>query len=163
LLDEPFAGINPCSEPQSSTICTRFCAKGTPFSYRSRDCASSCPECDLVYVLAEGLLISSGDTQTVRNDAKCLKPISVLSTASNPQGRKKVRTSFSRQPPPPRCPCEFAHGAESVRIAWRFRKPAIFGPTRRPLIFRGLDLWREQGPMRPRRTGPAGRDRIRVY
>ena len=30
-------------------------------------------ECDLVYVLAEGRLIASGDTQTVRNDAKVLQ------------------------------------------------------------------------------------------
>jgi ABC-type branched-subunit amino acid transport system ATPase component len=30
-------------------------------------------ECDLVYVLAAGRLIASGDTQTVRNDARVLE------------------------------------------------------------------------------------------
>jgi ABC-type branched-subunit amino acid transport system ATPase component len=30
-------------------------------------------ECDLVYVLAEGQLIASGDPQSVRNDARVLQ------------------------------------------------------------------------------------------
>jgi branched-chain amino acid transport system ATP-binding protein len=73
LLDEPFAGINPRLQNRIVEHLHALCAKGISVFFIDHEMRIVLTECDLVYVLAEGRLISRGDTQTVRNDAKVLE------------------------------------------------------------------------------------------
>jgi ABC-type branched-subunit amino acid transport system ATPase component len=73
LLDEPFAGINPRLQNRIVEHLRTLCARGITVFFIDHEMRIVLTECDLVYVLAEGRLISSGDTQTVRNDAKVLE------------------------------------------------------------------------------------------
>ena len=73
LLDEPFAGINPRLQNRIVEHLHALCAKGITVFFIDHEMRIVLTECDLVYVLAEGRLISRGDTQTVRNDAKVLE------------------------------------------------------------------------------------------
>jgi ABC-type branched-subunit amino acid transport system ATPase component len=73
LLDEPFAGINPRLQNRIVEHLKALCAKGITVFFIDHEMRIVLTECDLVYVLAEGRLISRGDTQTVRNDAKVLE------------------------------------------------------------------------------------------
>jgi ABC-type branched-subunit amino acid transport system ATPase component len=73
LLDEPFAGINPRLQNRIVEHLHTLCARGITVFFIDHEMRIVLAECDLVYVLAEGRLISSGDTQTVRNDAKVLE------------------------------------------------------------------------------------------
>lgn len=72
LLDEPFAGINPRLQNRIVEHLRTLCARGITVFFIDHEMRIVMTECDLVYVLAEGRLIASGDTQTVRNDAKVL-------------------------------------------------------------------------------------------
>ncbi len=73
LLDEPFAGINPRLQNRIVEHLHALCAKGITVFFIDHEMRIVLTECDLVHVLAEGRLISRGDTQTVRNDAKVLE------------------------------------------------------------------------------------------
>jgi branched-chain amino acid transport system ATP-binding protein len=73
LLDEPFAGINPRLQNRIVEHLHTLCAKGITVFFIDHEMRIVLTECDLVYVLAEGRLISKGDTQTVRNDARVLE------------------------------------------------------------------------------------------
>jgi ABC-type branched-subunit amino acid transport system ATPase component len=73
LLDEPFAGINPRLQNRIVEHLRALCAKGITVFFIDHEMRIVLTECDLVYVLAEGRLIASGDTQTVRNDARVLE------------------------------------------------------------------------------------------
>jgi ABC-type branched-subunit amino acid transport system ATPase component len=73
LLDEPFAGINPRLQNRIVEHLHALCARGITVFFIDHEMRIVLTECDLVYVLAEGRLISRGDTQTVRNDAKVLE------------------------------------------------------------------------------------------
>jgi len=73
LLDEPFAGINPRLQNRIVEHLHTLCARGITVFFIDHEMRIVLTECDLVHVLAEGRLISSGDTQTVRNDAKVLE------------------------------------------------------------------------------------------
>jgi ABC-type branched-subunit amino acid transport system ATPase component len=70
LLDEPFAGINPRLQNRIVEYLRALCARGITVFFIDHEMRIVMTECDLVYVLAEGRLIASGDTQTVRNDAR---------------------------------------------------------------------------------------------
>lgn len=72
LLDEPFAGINPRLQNRIVEHLRTLCARGITVFFIDHEMRIVMTECDLVYVLAEGRLIASGDTQTVRNDARVL-------------------------------------------------------------------------------------------
>ena len=73
LLDEPFAGINPRLQNRIVEHLHALCAKGITVFFIDHEMRIVLTECDLVYVLAEGRLISKGDTHTVRNDARVLE------------------------------------------------------------------------------------------
>jgi branched-chain amino acid transport system ATP-binding protein len=73
LLDEPFAGINPRLQNRIVEHLRALCAKGITVFFIDHEMRIVLTECDLVYVLAEGRLIASGDTQSVRNNAKVLE------------------------------------------------------------------------------------------
>jgi branched-chain amino acid transport system ATP-binding protein len=73
LLDEPFAGINPRLQNRIVEHLRALCAKGISVFFIDHEMRIVLTECDLVYVLAEGRLIASGDTQSVRNNAKVLE------------------------------------------------------------------------------------------
>jgi ABC-type branched-subunit amino acid transport system ATPase component len=73
LLDEPFAGINPRLQNRIVEHLRTLCAQGITVFFIDHEMRIVMTECDLVYVLAEGRLIASGDTQTVRNDARVLE------------------------------------------------------------------------------------------
>jgi ABC-type branched-subunit amino acid transport system ATPase component len=73
LLDEPFAGINPRLQNRIVEHLRTLCTKGITVFFIDHEMRIVLTECDLVYVLAAGRLIASGDTQTVRNDAKVLE------------------------------------------------------------------------------------------
>jgi ABC-type branched-subunit amino acid transport system ATPase component len=70
LLDEPFAGINPRLQNRIVEHLRTLCTRGITIFFIDHEMRIVMTECDLVYVLAEGRLIASGDTQTVRNDAR---------------------------------------------------------------------------------------------
>jgi branched-chain amino acid transport system ATP-binding protein len=69
LLDEPFAGINPRLQNRIVEHLHTLCARGITVFFIDHEMRRP-GRVTFVYVLAEGRLISSGDTQTVRNDAK---------------------------------------------------------------------------------------------
>jgi branched-chain amino acid transport system ATP-binding protein len=73
LLDEPFAGINPRLQNRIVEHLKTLCARGITVFFIDHEMRIVLTECDLVYVLAAGGLIASGDTQTVRNDARVLE------------------------------------------------------------------------------------------
>jgi len=73
LLDEPFAGINPRLQNRIVEHLHALCARGIAVFFIDHEMRIVLTQCDLVYVLAEGHVISRGDTQTVRNDAKVLE------------------------------------------------------------------------------------------
>lgn len=73
LLDEPFAGINPRLQNRIVEHLRTLCAQGITVFFIDHEMRIVMTECDLVYVLAEGRLIASGDTETVRNDARVLE------------------------------------------------------------------------------------------
>lgn len=73
LLDEPFAGINPRLQNRIVEHLRTLCARGITVFFIDHEMRIVMTECDLVYVLAEGRLIASGDPQTVRNDARVLE------------------------------------------------------------------------------------------
>jgi len=72
LLDEPFAGINPRLQNRIVEHLRVLCAKGITVFFIDHEMRIVLGECDLVYVLAEGRVISHGDTDTVRNDPKVM-------------------------------------------------------------------------------------------
>jgi ABC-type branched-subunit amino acid transport system ATPase component len=73
LLDEPFAGINPRLQNRIVDHLKALCAKGITVFFIDHEMRIVMTECDFVYVLAEGRVIASGDTQTVHNDPKVLE------------------------------------------------------------------------------------------
>jgi ABC-type branched-subunit amino acid transport system ATPase component len=72
LLDEPFAGINPRLQNRIVEHLRALCAKGITIFFIDHEMRIVLSECDRVYVLAEGRVISHGDTNSVRNDSKVL-------------------------------------------------------------------------------------------
>ncbi len=72
LLDEPFAGINPRLQNRIVEHLKALCAKGLTVFFIDHEMRIVLQECDLVYVLAEGNVIASGEPETVRNDPKVL-------------------------------------------------------------------------------------------
>jgi ABC-type branched-subunit amino acid transport system ATPase component len=73
LLDEPFAGINPRLQNRIVEHLQTLCSSGITVFFIDHEMRIVMTECDLVYVLAEGRLIASGNTQTVRNDARVIE------------------------------------------------------------------------------------------
>jgi len=73
LLDEPFAGINPRLQNRIVEHLRALSAKGITVFFIDHEMRIVMNECDIVYVLAEGRLISQGDTETVKNDARVLE------------------------------------------------------------------------------------------
>jgi ABC-type branched-subunit amino acid transport system ATPase component len=72
LLDEPFAGINPRLQNRIVEHLKALCAKGLTVFFIDHEMRIVLQECDLVYVLAEGNVIASGEPESVRNDPKVL-------------------------------------------------------------------------------------------
>lgn len=72
LLDEPFAGINPRLQNRIVEHLKALCAKGLTVFFIDHEMRIVLQECDLVYVLAEGSVIASGEPESVRNDPKVL-------------------------------------------------------------------------------------------
>ena len=72
LLDEPFAGINPRLQNRIVEHLKALCAKGLTVFFIDHEMRIVLQECDVVYVLAEGNVIASGEPESVRNDPKVL-------------------------------------------------------------------------------------------
>lgn len=72
LLDEPFAGINPRLQNRIVEHLKALCARGLTVFFIDHEMRIVLQECDLVYVLAEGNVIASGEPESVRNDPKVL-------------------------------------------------------------------------------------------
>jgi len=72
LLDEPFAGINPRLQNRIVEHLKTLCAKGLTVFFIDHEMRIVLSECDLVYVLAEGNVITSGPPAQVRDDPKVL-------------------------------------------------------------------------------------------
>lgn len=72
LLDEPFAGINPRLQNRIVEHLKALCARGLTVFFIDHEMRIVLQECDLVYVLAEGNVIASGDPESVRNDPAVL-------------------------------------------------------------------------------------------
>ncbi len=68
LLDEPFAGINPRLQNRIVEHLRALCAKGLTVFFIDHEMRIVLAECDMVYVLAEGRVISSGPPDRVRDD-----------------------------------------------------------------------------------------------
>lgn len=73
LLDEPFAGINPRLQNRIVEHLKALCASGLTVFFIDHEMRIVLAECDVVYVLAEGAVIASGEPETVRSDPKVLE------------------------------------------------------------------------------------------
>ncbi len=73
LLDEPFAGINPRLQNRIVDHVKALVARGVTVFFVDHEMRIVMGECDLVHVLAEGALVTSGAPAQVRNDPKVLE------------------------------------------------------------------------------------------
>lgn len=73
LLDEPFAGINPRLQNRIVAHLQALREQGLTIFFIDHEMRIVLSICDLVYVLAEGQVISRGAPEAVRNDPKVLE------------------------------------------------------------------------------------------
>ena len=76
LLDEPFAGINPRLQNRIVEHLHTLCARGITVFFIDHEMRIVLSECDLVYVLAEGQVISRAIRKRFATTPKCLRLIS---------------------------------------------------------------------------------------
>lgn len=70
LLDEPFAGINPRLQNRIIEHLQALRSRGVTLFFIDHEMRIVLEICDLLYVLAEGRVIATGDAESVRNDPK---------------------------------------------------------------------------------------------
>ncbi len=70
LLDEPFAGVDPISVNDIKQIIKHLRDKGIGVLITDHNVRDTLDICEKAYIVGEGLIIATGDAQTVLNDAK---------------------------------------------------------------------------------------------
>jgi lipopolysaccharide export system ATP-binding protein len=70
LLDEPFAGVDPISVNDIKQIIKHLRDKGIGVLITDHNVRETLDICEKAYIVGEGLIIATGDAETVLNDAK---------------------------------------------------------------------------------------------
>jgi lipopolysaccharide export system ATP-binding protein len=70
LLDEPFAGVDPISVNDIKQIIKHLRDKGIGVLITDHNVRETLDICEKAYIVGEGVIIATGDAQTVLNDAK---------------------------------------------------------------------------------------------